>query len=155
MCSDGFSGYRCYDFFFSSFFGKNNPPCFPLALLIVPMIRNHKWEWGPPTHRRHPALPCHRCTMPPQTLLRLLNLTGCSLPTSLHPSPCKTTASLWITGKTQKVFQLWLPLSCTGYYWLPAHSYSLLGWGMKVEASKVHSVRNVCVYERLAPGLVH
>lgn len=67
------------------------------------MIRSHKWEWGPPTHRRHPALLCHRCTMPPQTQLRLLNLTGFSLPISLHPSPFKTTASLWTTGKTQNM----------------------------------------------------
>lgn len=100
-----FSGCRCYGFGFSSFFGKSNLPCFSLALLIVPMIRNHKWEWGPPTHQRHPALPCHRCTMPPQTPLRLLNLTGFSLPTSLHPSPFKTTASLWITGKTRNTWR--------------------------------------------------
>lgn len=88
-------------FFFSR---ENNLTFFPLALLIVPMIRSHKWEWGPPTHRRHPALLCHRCTMPPQTQLRLLNLTGFSLPISLHPSPFKTTASLWTTGKIQNTW---------------------------------------------------
>lgn len=125
---------------------ENNLTFFLLAFLIVPMIRNHKWEWGPPTHQHHPALLCHRCTMPPQTQLRLLNLTGFSRPISLHPSPFKTTASLWITGKTQNV--------CKTYAEVISMVDTCLSYRAALASSQVRSECQKCMfYERLAPCL--
>lgn len=141
---------------------ENNLTFFPLALLVVPMIRSHKWEWGPPTHRHHPALLCHHCTMPPQTQLRLLNLTGFSLLISLHRSPFKTTASLWTTGKTQNMWETHaegisvvaasLIQASPGF--LPTTIPFWIG-GPRWKPARFR-VSEICVfYERLAPGLVH
>lgn len=65
--------------------------------MSVPMIRSHKWEWGPPIPQHHPALQCPHYTMHLQTQLILRNLTGPSQLTSHLPSPYQTAPTPWTT----------------------------------------------------------
>lgn len=72
-------------------------PMLSFVLWAVPMIRSHKWEWGPPIPRHHPALQCPHYTMHLQTQLILRNLTGPSQLTSLLLSPYQTAPTPWTT----------------------------------------------------------
>lgn len=83
---------------------RNKYSLFFLMPWVVPMIRSHKWEWGPPTPQHHPALQCPHYIMHLQTQLTLRNLTTPSQLTSLRHSPCKTADTPWITGILKILF---------------------------------------------------
>lgn len=76
-----------------------------LVLWVVPMIRSHTWEWGPPTPRHHPVLQCLHYIMHLQIQLILRNLTGPSQLTFLLLSPYQTAPTPWTTGKLKMPFQ--------------------------------------------------
>lgn len=80
-------------------------PVLSLVLWVVPMIRSHTWEWGPPTPRHHPVLQCLHYIMHLQIQLILRNLTGPSQLTSLLLSPYQTAPTPWTTGKLKMPFQ--------------------------------------------------
>lgn len=80
---------------------KETDVLFSFVPRVVPMIRSHKWEWGPPTPQHRPAPQCPHYTMHLQTPLTLRSLTAPSQLTSLLRSPYKIAATPWTTGKLQ------------------------------------------------------